>query len=558
MSDTLILFSDQQSQSFAIGAGDFLIGRGTMCAVRLDDPMISQRHCRVFPKRGRMWVEDIGSTHGTAVNQVVLRQSRPVELVHGDHIWVWTTHFRYSAGGVALDPGEPEDWVNPLIAEVGKSVRARTAASLLDRFTSRFRSEGDAIAIADDPDGMNLNVTQQGDNFVVDLAPDAVISEADVEPFSRAIGDLIATGKSRLVIDLGRVRVIPKGFSLELFRAARKCETAGGLLKVCRPRDERLATLLKSVEKEIEIVRDRQTALSGAWPDANAEAARSLIAERASAQTAVISRELLKKRVRLVVAVGPSRGQVVEITTPQYLIGRDVRCQLGLNDDTVSRLHAMIELRGGRIWLRDLKSSHGTILNERTLKGDESELIDGDQVQIGFFQFVIQVVELENGKPRVIGELGESGPFRGSHPRTRSSNTTISITKPEGLTGGATKAKALPRVCLSKQLPVATVVRVLSEELTHESTIDRLRHELQTLLTHSPSHNLVLDMRLVTEISRGAIVMLLARNQELARAGGSMRLCHVPDKTLVTLSETQLPMLVEIDATIEKSLEALN
>jgi pSer/pThr/pTyr-binding forkhead associated (FHA) protein len=44
-------------------------GRAGGCSLVLaDDTFVSQVHARVFPRNGRLWVEDLGSTNGTYVN----------------------------------------------------------------------------------------------------------------------------------------------------------------------------------------------------------------------------------------------------------------------------------------------------------------------------------------------------------------------------------------------------------------------------------------------------------------------------------------------------------
>lgn len=45
------------------------IGRSKQCALRLDAPDISARHARLGFEKGQFWLEDLGSTNGTFVNQ---------------------------------------------------------------------------------------------------------------------------------------------------------------------------------------------------------------------------------------------------------------------------------------------------------------------------------------------------------------------------------------------------------------------------------------------------------------------------------------------------------
>jgi FHA domain len=58
------------------------VGRADACQVRLDDTYISQFHARLFPRDGMWYVEDLGSTNGTYLNQRKL--TGPSEVHAGD------------------------------------------------------------------------------------------------------------------------------------------------------------------------------------------------------------------------------------------------------------------------------------------------------------------------------------------------------------------------------------------------------------------------------------------------------------------------------------------
>jgi hypothetical protein len=67
--------------------------------------------------------------------------------------------------------------------------------------------------------------------------------------------------------------------------------------------------------------------------------------------------------------------------TPSLRIGRSPSCDLVLTDDSVSRRHAEIALRGGRCAIRDLGSCNGTWVNGRSIT--RAELRRGDELQVG-------------------------------------------------------------------------------------------------------------------------------------------------------------------------------
>jgi hypothetical protein len=50
-------------------ATNTVVGRGAECDLRLDDTFVSQEHARIFAKDGSWYVEDLGSTNGTYLDQ---------------------------------------------------------------------------------------------------------------------------------------------------------------------------------------------------------------------------------------------------------------------------------------------------------------------------------------------------------------------------------------------------------------------------------------------------------------------------------------------------------
>ena len=65
------------------------IGRGDRCAIRLQDTYVSQVHARLYAKNGAWYVEDLGSTNGTLLND--RRVDAPVEVHAGDVLKIGKT-----------------------------------------------------------------------------------------------------------------------------------------------------------------------------------------------------------------------------------------------------------------------------------------------------------------------------------------------------------------------------------------------------------------------------------------------------------------------------------
>ena len=98
----------------------------------------------------------------------------------------------------------------------------------------------------------------------------------------------------------------------------------------------------------------------------------------------------------LTIVKGPQTGETFELDSTHISLGRDPKNSVFLNDMTVSRHHAQIDLSNlglGYATIEDLNSLNGTwvdgaIINKATLQ-------DGSTIQIGTFRMVFHT-----SKPR--------------------------------------------------------------------------------------------------------------------------------------------------------------
>jgi pSer/pThr/pTyr-binding forkhead associated (FHA) protein len=89
----------------------------------------------------------------------------------------------------------------------------------------------------------------------------------------------------------------------------------------------------------------------------------------------------------LVVPNGTNAGARYLIDADVTTAGRHPRCDIFLDDITVSRHHARFVRRDGQVWVSDENSLNGTYVN-RALIEDAVALRRGDEVQIGKFRMV--------------------------------------------------------------------------------------------------------------------------------------------------------------------------
>jgi hypothetical protein len=71
-------------QVLALRAFPCVVGRHRECDHRLTCHFVSRRHCAFSVRDGRVWVEDLGSSHGTYLNGEPVEEPRP--LNDGDRL----------------------------------------------------------------------------------------------------------------------------------------------------------------------------------------------------------------------------------------------------------------------------------------------------------------------------------------------------------------------------------------------------------------------------------------------------------------------------------------
>jgi two-component system, cell cycle response regulator len=92
----VVIYGDELGKRIALGEQLTVIGRSTRCAVTLDQESVSRHHCHITFVDGLYEIEDLGSTNGTYVNDVIARRA---VLRDGDQIKVGRTILKFILGG---------------------------------------------------------------------------------------------------------------------------------------------------------------------------------------------------------------------------------------------------------------------------------------------------------------------------------------------------------------------------------------------------------------------------------------------------------------------------
>lgn len=87
---------------------------------------------------------------------------------------------------------------------------------------------------------------------------------------------------------------------------------------------------------------------------------------------------------------------VIPIDKDSFIIGRIEDCDLSLPSNNVSRKHVEIYYNGTSLFLKDLKSTNGTYVNDKKVKEDVF-LKNGDTIRIANFEFKIYLKDVQKG-----------------------------------------------------------------------------------------------------------------------------------------------------------------
>ena len=101
-----------------------------------------------------------------------------------------------------------------------------------------------------------------------------------------------------------------------------------------------------------------------------------------------ISEKPSGKEACLVVIYGMELGKKYNLNSASLVIGRSSKCDIQIDQESISRNHSKIVNTGKSILIRDLGSTNGTYVNDEPV--DEYVLRDGDLIKIGrtIFKFL--------------------------------------------------------------------------------------------------------------------------------------------------------------------------
>jgi anti-anti-sigma factor len=305
--------------------------------------------------------------------------------------------------------------------------------------------------------------------------------------------------------------------------------------------------------------------------------------------------------IKIIATTGRARGQAVEIRAAKFFIGRHDNCQLRPDIPDLAGIHALIEERESRYFLRDFGAEGGTGINDRVLHARETEIFDSDLVQIGPMVLTLSIkskgedrrhgllhapdgwpyldgveikpqpavakVESSVPEPALVSKAPpRAEPFHALRPDSVAATAATMVRPPVAEPGPAPKLRPVPLRPIGAKPPGrralscdfvndVMVVKILSTDLNEEETVSPVRYELRSLLDEEKvASRMVIDMGNTLYLSSRAVGVLLAHYQGLERKGASMRVCGVSKEIKPVLDQMRLSMLIDIYPTVEEAV----
>jgi anti-anti-sigma factor len=408
---------------------------------------------------------------------------------------------------------------------------------------------------------------------VVSLTDQALIKEDDLAELTGDLLALVEAGHRRIVLDFFAVERLSSWAARAIDEAVRRGSSAeGSAVKFSGLRPD-VATIfaMTGLDPRVVIAPDTSSAIGGDWPELpelrplpvsilaalmRAGEARPPVVPRVRSRGgphARLAPDLTGKAdedpiamnlARLIVQDGPSMGRPVAIRGPRFMIGRGPKCQLRVGSAAVSRSHAAIERRGSRLFLRDLASTNGTLLNGQALRDREAEIRDGDRIQIGKFSFCLSIGRPEQAQDLVDGLFRPDEQAGSAYPENPGATEEFS-----NLDGLGEEIGLRHEV-----IEGALIVTPLASGLDEESDVDAFREALVTLFEKRLPRRVVVNLSHVGHLSGRAIGVLVAHHLRLDRSGGALRVCLASPRVALVLEQVKLGMLVDYHPTVEDAV----
>jgi hypothetical protein len=180
-------------------------------------------------------------------------------------------------------------------------------------------------------------------------------------------------------------------------------------------------------------------------------------------------------------------GDSVELPLGETLVGRDVGCALRFNDPAVSRRHLRFIRRHDEVFVEDLGSSNGTLLNGRAVAAP-LRIVNGDVIKVGSRLLTVHISEGDSDQQPstlVLSALNAADDLK----KMRAVTMQHAVTRPPPMSANqrcprcAAPVSELDEECASCRFQWGSFRPTIRTDM-RPNPLDRRRHDRQPIELH--------------------------------------------------------------------------
>jgi ABC-type multidrug transport system ATPase subunit len=377
-----LILEGSSNREFDLDQPEMLIGRDPSLDIVIEAPGVSRRHARIYLQGEQQYIEDLGSSNGTYVNDTQI--SHATGLQHGDRVGlgssVWLRFetppaLETALGGTedmsreafAATMLESPETVVPDVFESAPPAQPAPEAELGTAGPADTRISGRASPPAERP-------AEPQDVGATILGTPALEMPRSDEPPRLAV--TVAGEETRVYTLTQAEYTIGRASENDIVINSKIVSRSHGKLV----RDNGGYTLVPSPDAGNPIQHEGRP-LSGPT-HLRHDAKLRIGGQDPGSMVSMIYTSPAE------MAAGAEVSAITFGDRPLVTIGRDPSNDVVLNVPNVSRFHAQVERVGQRYRIRDLRSSNGTFVNDQRVEG-EVWLQADDTIRIGSYAFVM-------------------------------------------------------------------------------------------------------------------------------------------------------------------------
>ncbi len=129
---------------WGLGENEIVVGRGSDCDIQIDRDSVSRRHARVYRVDEQWFVEDLGSTNGSYINDMPVQRS---PLRDGDFVKIGSAIFKFLSGSGVENAYHEEIYRMTIIDGLTGAHNKRYFLEFLEREIARCSRYGRPLSL---------------------------------------------------------------------------------------------------------------------------------------------------------------------------------------------------------------------------------------------------------------------------------------------------------------------------------------------------------------------------------------------------------------------------